>query len=296
MADMKTKLGIIGLSDGNGHPYSWSAIFNGYNHEVIKHSKFPAITEYLSKQTFPKDCIKDANITHVWTQNKNLTTHIANSCNILNVVDNYAEMIDKVDAVILARDDYQNHYKFAYDFIKAGLPIYIDKPIATNVDDAKKLFNLQIYEGQIFTCSSFRYAESFKMSSEEFNQLKPTIISAIIPKSWDKYAIHIIEPVVKLVGNKEIIKSKKNQTNQTNELHIKFINGITCNFTTTGKNIKPIIIDILGEDGRKILKFQDPFNSFKNTLMTFLKFVKTKKNPIKIEDTLKVIEIIELGL
>lgn len=24
-------LGIIGMTPGNGHPYSWSAIFNGYD-------------------------------------------------------------------------------------------------------------------------------------------------------------------------------------------------------------------------------------------------------------------------
>ena len=29
------KLGIIGLSPGNGHPYSWSAIFNGYSKEKM---------------------------------------------------------------------------------------------------------------------------------------------------------------------------------------------------------------------------------------------------------------------
>ena len=27
------RLGIIGMTEGNGHPYSWSAIFNGYNPE-----------------------------------------------------------------------------------------------------------------------------------------------------------------------------------------------------------------------------------------------------------------------
>ena len=30
------KIGIIGSSDGNGHPYSWSAIFNGYNKKLWK--------------------------------------------------------------------------------------------------------------------------------------------------------------------------------------------------------------------------------------------------------------------
>ena len=25
------RVGILGLSEGNGHPYSWSAIFNGFD-------------------------------------------------------------------------------------------------------------------------------------------------------------------------------------------------------------------------------------------------------------------------
>ena len=31
MKKTNLKLGIIGISNGNGHPYSWSAIFNGYD-------------------------------------------------------------------------------------------------------------------------------------------------------------------------------------------------------------------------------------------------------------------------
>jgi len=27
------KLGVIGMSEGNGHPYSWSAIINGQSDE-----------------------------------------------------------------------------------------------------------------------------------------------------------------------------------------------------------------------------------------------------------------------
>ena len=52
---MVVKLGVIGLSAGNGHPYSWSAIVNGYNPEVMKNCGFPIISEYLAKQTFPGD-------------------------------------------------------------------------------------------------------------------------------------------------------------------------------------------------------------------------------------------------
>ena len=40
------RLGIIGISEGNGHPYSWSAIFNGYNHEYAQDCPFPVIPDY----------------------------------------------------------------------------------------------------------------------------------------------------------------------------------------------------------------------------------------------------------
>ena len=51
------KLGIIGLSEGNGHPYSWSAIFNGYDSTAMEECGFQAIPRYLEKQQFPKDAI-----------------------------------------------------------------------------------------------------------------------------------------------------------------------------------------------------------------------------------------------
>ena len=48
------KLGVIGLSEGNGHPYSWSAIFNGYDPEYMKDCPWEVIPEYLSKQNSQK--------------------------------------------------------------------------------------------------------------------------------------------------------------------------------------------------------------------------------------------------
>ena len=30
------RLGVVGLSEGNGHPYSWSAIFNGCDMAYMK--------------------------------------------------------------------------------------------------------------------------------------------------------------------------------------------------------------------------------------------------------------------
>ena len=77
-------LGIIGSSEGNGHPYSWSAIFNGYNKKIMENCGYPSIPRYLEKQKFPNDQIKEAKVTHIWTQNKKslLQQKIASKINL----------------------------------------------------------------------------------------------------------------------------------------------------------------------------------------------------------------------
>ena len=39
--------GIIGLSEGNGHPFSFSAIINGYDKIELKKSGWKVIYDYL---------------------------------------------------------------------------------------------------------------------------------------------------------------------------------------------------------------------------------------------------------
>ena len=39
------KLAMLGMVDGNGHPYSWSAIFNGYDPEEMAECPYATIPE-----------------------------------------------------------------------------------------------------------------------------------------------------------------------------------------------------------------------------------------------------------
>ena len=61
------KLAMLGMVDGNGHPYSWSAIFNGYNREEMSKCPFAGIPQYLFKQPYGTLSIPGAHVTHVWT-------------------------------------------------------------------------------------------------------------------------------------------------------------------------------------------------------------------------------------
>ncbi len=57
------RLGIIGMTEGNGHPYSWSAIFNQYDREAMtEECPFPGIPAYLNLEDRDKMGIPGAHV------------------------------------------------------------------------------------------------------------------------------------------------------------------------------------------------------------------------------------------
>ena len=291
------KLGVIGLSPGNGHPYSWSAIFNGYNPIAMEDCGFPVIPRYLEKQEFPKDAIAKANVTHVWAQDKKIAMHIAKATFIENVVDNFTDMIGKVDGILLARDDAETHYEFAKPFLNAGIPIYIDKPLALSVSEAKRLIDLQKYPGQLFSCSALRYAKEFKLSEPELAQLgRLHHIHAIVPKDWDKYAVHVIEPLLMIAQDRGVIQSTQVfHNNDSTTLTVTYSGDFHLLVSTMGSSNAPLTLRVMGDNGWKDLFFQDAYFAFKSALFEFVQGIIHKDVRIKSELMLEVIELIEAG-
>jgi len=291
------KLGILGLSEGNGHPYSWSAIFNGYNHKAMSDCPFPVIPKYLAKQQFPQDSIKEGRVTHIWTQDKLISKHIAEACNIDNIVDNYLDLIGKVDAILLARDDAKLHYEMSVPFLRAGLPIYIDKPLATSVEMAKKIYSLQQFEGQIFTCSALSYAKEFQLTDKEINQIGLIkYVDACVMKDWDKYGTHIIEPVLKIIGEQGRIMNIKNAGTEDKKIVIvNWESGLHVTFSALGNIPSPITIRVFGSNMFTEMVFADTFFAFKSALKAFVDVVSKRQDPPAKELALNVVKIIEGG-
>ena len=98
--------------------------------------------------------LQNSKVTHVWTQDFSISQNIAAFSNIPTIVKNLDEMIGQVDAIILARDDYENHFEKASKFITQEIPIFIDKPLAIKVNDAKNILSKQKFLGQIYSTSA----------------------------------------------------------------------------------------------------------------------------------------------
>lgn len=291
------RLGVIGLSKGNGHPYSWSAIFNGYDNASMERCGFPAIPRYLERQKFPEDAIAEARVTHVWAQKSEIALQISTAANIENVVACYTDMIGKVDGILLARDDAETHYEMAKPFLDAGLPIYIDKPLALSVAGASAIFDLQRYPGQVFTCSALRYAKEFQLSdSDKLHIGRLRYIHATVPQDWDKYAVHVIEPILMLagdVGQREW--SQAWQNGNSISLATRFSDGLEVIISALGDARAPIAVKVVGDQGWKDLFFEDSFFAFRKALSEFVQGIIHHDVRVEPAFVLNVIDLIECG-
>lgn len=290
-------LGIIGVSEGNGHPYSWAAIFNGYDAESMQKCPFPVIPEYLSKRSFPEDAIAGAKVTHVWTQSAEISRQVAEASCIRTVVTEPQDMIGEVDGILLARDDAGNHFQQALPFLDAGLPIYIDKPLALTVAEAESLFDRQQWQGQLFSCSALRFAPEFELLEDVRERLgNPVFVRAISPKSWECYAIHAIDAMLGALGPMgPVIDHALWKMGPVTSLHVRWESGVLGEFVVSGNGVGPIAVEIRGDRGCFYSEFRDAFTAFRNALSVFVDQIKGPR-PHHRNDVLEAIRLLELGI
>ena len=71
------------------------------------------------------------------------------------------ELCQHVDAVMIENVDGRPHLKHAIDVIKAGKPLFIDKPLAGTLEDCVKIYQLaKEHKVPVFSSSSLRFAKN----------------------------------------------------------------------------------------------------------------------------------------
>ena len=175
--DNEIRLGILGMTEGNAHPFSWSAIINGYDKEEMyrwTHELYPTIPVYLNRQPEETFGIPGVKVTHVCFtgyEEREMAEHCAKAANIPHVVSMPEEMIGQVDAVICATDVGAEHVKRCKPFVEAGIPLFIDKPLTDNEKDLKTIVQWVKDGAHIMSSSSLRYNKSLEIYYDKHYEL-----------------------------------------------------------------------------------------------------------------------------
>jgi len=292
---MVTKVGIIGFSKGNGHPFSFSAILNGYSSKEMQKSGWGEIQDYLDKKDSSDFGISNALVTHVWCQNRETSVAISKSCFVENVVDNFEDMIGEIDAVIIARDDYKSHFKIAKIFLENGLYVFVDKPLTLNIEELS-YFKEYLEKNQLMSCSGFRYCIELDNVRHYYNNNNNNIklINSIVINDWEKYGVHMLDAVLSFTSALPIsVKSIK-----TEKSFIYLINmddGSLFSISTVGSAAKIFSIQVIDENIRFDIEINDNFRAFKRTLSRFIKMANGDVSDDSYKDTLISIKTLIAG-
>lgn len=291
------RLAMLGMVDGNGHPYSWSAIFNGYERKQMAQCPYPTIPEYLFAQDPATMQIEGARVTHVWTDDPPDAEKVAAASKIPNVVAKATDVIGHVDAVIIATDKGHEHVERARPFVEAGLPVFVDKPLVDNEADLK-VFHGWVKEGKaILSTSAMRYAREFVAAKARLSELgEPRYLSMSTPKSWERYGIHALEGLYPLLGP-GFVSVRNTGSEERNIVHLKHrlpvdvvLIAIKDMYGAFGR------LSAMGTQGAFDAATADTFYAFKTQLQKFIEYLRTGERPVPWAETVELMKIIIAGI
>ncbi len=291
------RLGVIGMTEGNGHPYSWSAILNGYDRvRMSNECPFAGIPAYLNARA-PEDFgVSGARVTHVFCDERKDAEHVAALSLVPNIVEAPEEMVGAVDAVLIATDIGGEHVERARPFVEAGVPVFIDKPLCDNSRDLA-VFEGWVKEGaSILSSSSTRFAAEYEPYQHPRAPLGEwRFIAMPMSKKWETYGIHALEAVFSITGP-GYMSVRNTGTLEQNIVHLKHGSGADVVIVCGKEIMYGGAMLLCGTKGNATVVTKDTFSSFKAQLAGFIGYLKSGVRPYPFGHTAELMRLLIAGI
>jgi len=290
---MVTRLGIIGISEGNGHPFSFSAIINGYSDEGLAASGWPGIHDYVRRRDPSEFGFVGFRVTHAWTQDPVVTRKLCEACQIAHAVARPADMIGNVDAVIIARDDFEIHFQLAIPFLEAGMPVFVDKPLSVELSELKA-FRKYLESGKLMSCSGMRYARELdepRASLADYGEIR--LVRGAVLNSWEQYGVHLADAILNVVTSRPVSVVSLDSPHMS--VAAQMDDGSLLQIDALGTVAKCFRIDIFGTKKNTAHEITDNFSMFRRALWHFTQTMVTGKTAIDPEHILTVMRLLIAG-
>ena len=284
------KLGIIGINEGNGHPFSFSAIINGFDHDGMKDSGWDVIYEYLISRHASEFGFAGVQVTHAWTQDPEPTSRLARASKSPQGVADIADLLDAVDGVIIARDDYETHFPLSKKFLEKGKFVFIDKPLSLDVAELA-FFRKYLEDAKLMSCAGARYArelDEIRTGIDRFGEMK--LIRGTVVNGMEKYGVHMLDGIFGVTGFQ--VKSVSCYQAKHTSMMIKNEDNSLIYIDALGSSAKTLQFDFWSDKKRFHAETNDNFTMFRRLLADFIAMMRTGKptlDPGLVLNTMRVL-------
>ncbi|TKT86559.1 Gfo/Idh/MocA family protein [Dyadobacter frigoris] len=274
------RVGIIGLD--TSHSEVFTKIINA-NHPEMKGYKVVAAYPHGTKDIASALKIKDE-----------ITRAVQNQG--VEIVSSIDELLTKVDVILLESNDGRSHLEQALPVLKAGKRMFIDKPVAANLQGAIAIFNAaKQYNTPIFSSSALRFDASVqKIVSGSIGKITGADVYA--PAKLDKnhsdlawYAIHGVEMLFTVMG------PGCRRVSRTYQEGTDLVVGVWDDGRIgTLRGIRAGAANIAGTAfGEKGIALLGPFTSYEPLVGEIISFFDSGKSPVSPAQTLEIFRFIQ---
>ncbi len=210
----------------------------------------------------------------------------------VEIVPDIATLVSKVDGILLESVDGRKHLPQFREIAKAGKPVFIDKPLASTLEDAREIARLAAqHKVPWFSTSSLRYAD-FMMNnrSEQNNGVitwgpGPTDPTHKLELSW--YGIHPVEMLFSLMGR---------GCEEASMISTKDMDEATCRWAGgrigTVRTLRPYGdygAVVFRSGGKEVMQTTPKFRvNYSPMLKQLAEFMKTRQPPVSNEETMEI--------
>ncbi len=244
--------------------------------------------------------VRGFRVTHLWGETRKFARQTAQVGEIPNIVSRPKDMLGQVDCVMVCHRDGGPHVAAARPFVKAGLPVFIDKPLSTSLAQAKSLMRLRKETGApIVSSSALPLQRCARETRQELGKLG-TLHWLHLSGSGDWrskyggiffYGIHQADLLVELVGTDARHVWMTTNRDRTNIL-VNFPDGLTAVLSVV-PGARGWTVDARGDKGMLQKPFTMDPNSHLVTARLVTRMFRTGVEPIEQTRMLAPVALLE---
>lgn len=284
----ETKVGIIGLD--TSHAVAFTKIMNVDKDPGVAGFRMAAAYQWGSKDIF--------------SSTNRYPDYIAKVREMgVEIVPTIDELIAKVDVICLETNDGREHFWQAEKVFKSGKRVFIDKPIAHNLADAIKIYELgKKYNAKYFSSSALRYSNVAKAArAGEYGKIRGAALispSPVEPQGthnyYTWYGIHGFEPLVAIMGmGVEKVSCFRNDTDDVINATWKDGRMGELRLMRSSWIYSGYVLPEEPKDKQNPLIVYDGYQGYQPLLREIITFFKTGVPPIPPEETLEIMAMME---
>jgi len=291
------KLAFVGKVAGDDHPYSWSAILNGYEEGLLAMCPNQVIREYLKAEPRDRFGLPGVRVTHIWCDDAEDANRVAKVSRIPHVAASPEEVIGEVDAVVIPTDLGSEHLERARLFLEAGIPVFLDKPLTISADHLAEFVRWH-EEGKHFMSSScMRYATEYISCRRRLGELGALrVITSMTCRSWERYGIHALEALCTFLpvdGWESVTTTGTEGAMIVHLRHKTNVNGVIAAMDDMDGAFG--CVALYGTRSSVHTQFRDSFFAFKAQLADFALYLRSGRASYPFTETIALMKIIIAG-